>query len=175
VGFCGGDVFFIVPDVFTSRVALIRPSQAFMACFWAALGGVIGGSALYAIARTDSVNTALMIAAFDYLPGVTPRVIDAARDEIARHGVWALFTGTLAGLPYKLFAVQASLQDVGYGAFLAVSAVSRTLRFLAVTALARAIDRILLHRLNFGLRARLAIHLAAWAVFYAVYFFRMSR
>jgi hypothetical protein len=53
-----------------------------------------------------------------------------------------------------------------------MSALARALRFSAVTGIAFLIHRLILRR--FSVATRLRIHLVAWTLFYAIYFWLMA-
>ncbi len=163
-------VFFVVPDVLTSYRALRRWRDGFAACI-AALGGALtGGMFLYALARAHPAAARALV---DAVPAVPAAWLAEARADLATRGAWALFEGALTGRPYKLFALAAAEQSMSLVFFVGVSAVARFTRFVAVTGLVWAIAR--------ALRGRVAettlrgLHLAAWSVFYAVYFTRIAR
>jgi hypothetical protein len=76
--------------------------------------------------------------------------------------------GSLSGVPYKIFAVEAAGAGLGLGAFAAMSVPARGLRFVLAVLLAYGIGRML--PADWGPRARLGLLAGFWAVFYAFYF-----
>ena len=52
-GFAEATLFFIVPDVFLGWLALRSPKSALIACLFALLGALIGGSAMWLWGRFD--------------------------------------------------------------------------------------------------------------------------
>jgi len=172
-GFAEATAFFIVPDVFTSRVALTHgTASAFRSCAWAVLGALIGGTFLFTLARLDRVAASSLLDAFTHLPGISPALVETARLEVISHGPAAFLTTSAAGIPYKVCTLQASLLGMSFPAFLAISLVARALRFLTVTSFAILCQRFLLHRLSVAARTR--IHGLCWFLFYAAYFSAMS-
>jgi len=170
-GFAEATFFFIVPDVFTSRLVLVRPWQGFAACLYSLGGAMVGGILLYFLGQepraTETITTA-----FGWLPGINLDLIDASRLGLEHHGVAALFVGVLSGIPYKLYAVQAAGAGLGAGTFIVSSLFARLIRFLLVTLLAWFLSSKLLPNLSAG--AKLRIHAGAWLVFYILYFWRMG-
>lgn len=173
-GFAEATFFFIVPDVFTSRVALTHPPRvALLACVWAVGGALIGGHLLFVFAKTNPAEAAQLLAALDVIPGISPAMIAATGEDIRLHGSGAFFTSAFGGVPYKLCALQASSHGVGYTAFLIASAGSRLLRFAVVTGFALLCRHWLLAR--FSRTVHLCVHAATWSAFYGGYFYVMSR
>jgi len=173
-GFAEAILFFIVPDVFTSRMALTHsPRQAVASCGWAVLGALLGGNLLFLFAQLNPSGAAGFLAALDLIPGISSGLIEFAGEEVRRRGSAAFFTTAFGGVPYKLCALQASLQGMGYAAFLSMTVLSRALRFLVVTAFALGCRYFLLGRV--APKVRTHIHLGCWAVFYGWYFYVMSQ
>ena len=171
-GFAEATVFFIVPDVFTSRLALTHgPARAFLACLFATAGALLGGSLLFALARMSPETAQSLLKTFDLIPGISPTLIETAREHVATHGAAALFVSSASGIPYKVCAIQSALGGIPFLAFLAMSVLARTLRFAAVTGLSVLCNHFVLHR--FSVKTRLLIHLVVWTLFYAWYFTAM--
>lgn len=170
-GLAESTCFFLVPDVWTSRLALRELPPALWACLASVAGALLGGTLLYLLGQNPATAAALR-GAFDYIPGVTPALIESARDALDRQGAQALFTGMASGIPYKLYALPAPAAGLGFGAFLAVSAAARLLRFLIVTSFSWLVARSLLGRFDLLIRRR--VHAACWLLFYALYFRTMG-
>ena len=169
-GLAESTFFFLVPDAWSSRLVLQNPRHGFLACF-ASLGGALIGGLILFYCGTHPTLAAPLLAAADYLPGISPALIDTARLSLEQHGANALFVGMLSGIPYKLFALQAPSVGVSLGLFVLVSAGARLFRFLIVTGVAWLISRTLLAKLT--ATTQLRIHAVGWTVFYLVYFWRM--
>ena len=169
-GLAESTFFFFVPDVWSSRIVLRNPRHGFLACFASLSGALIGGLILFFCGTHPTLAAALLSAA-DYLPGISPALVDSARLALEQHGANALFAGGLSGIPYKLFALQAPSMGVSLSLFLLVSAGARFFRFLIVTGAAWLISRTLLAKLTATIQLR--IHAVGWAGFYLVYFWRM--
>src|SRR5437868_1692315 len=52
-GYAEATLFFLVPDVLLSWVALRDPRAAGVACFWALAGALLGGATMYAWGAAD--------------------------------------------------------------------------------------------------------------------------
>jgi membrane protein YqaA with SNARE-associated domain len=164
-GLAEATLFFLVPDVWLTWLALEAPRRAFRACLWALAGALAGGLLMFAWGAADGAGAE---AALDAVPGVSPAMIAGVRSELAVGGAAALFLGPLRGVPYKLYAVETAVLHQPLASFLLVSVPARLLRFLAVTALVAFLARGPLRRL--GPRGRRSLHLLAWALFYTAYF-----
>lgn len=168
-GFAEATFFFIVPDVFTSRVVLHSPRRGLTACIWAVGGALLGGTLVFALARGGF--SPQLAAGFAQLPGINAALETTAATLLAQHGLGALFLGAASGIPYKLFAVEAARADTPFVTFVLVSAAARLARFLAVTGLAGALGATVFRKC--GARIKLAVHGIGWAAFYAWYFWAM--
>jgi membrane protein YqaA with SNARE-associated domain len=158
-------VFFVVPDVFLTRVALFDLRGAIRSCLWAVVGALIGGAILWTAAARGYAPD--LLHAFRWIPGITNDTIAAAGAAMQRDGVVAMFAGAFTGKPYKLFAVHAGAQGIGLVAFLTVSVAARLARFLISTLAAWLMGRV------FAAKSRLFLsraHLLFWLIFYTAFF-----
>ncbi len=163
-GLAEATLFFFVPDVFLTWLALERPKRAFLACAFALTGALVGGAAMFAWGRADIESAR---AALDAVPGIRPDMLAAVRVDLEEYGPVALFTGPPRGVPYKIYAAEWGALGGGLAGFLLHSIPARGLRFLLAAAIASLVRRRVLARLS--LRACRAIHVAFWFAFYAWY------
>jgi hypothetical protein len=170
-GLAEATCFFIVPDVLTSRLVLQRPRMGFASCFSSLAGAVIGAAFLYALGK-DPARSATLLAATDWLPGISTALGERASQDLEAFGAPALFLGALSGVPFKLYAIQASGAGVGAIVFILTSVGARLARFLAVTGLAWLVGAKLLP--NLSAAAKLHIHFVFWGLFYFIYFWTMG-
>ena len=170
-GLAEATMFFIVPDVLLTRIAILRGwRQALRACCWALAGAMVGGVLVYYAAATG--HSPGLSRWFDWLPGISPSLMAQAHDGLEDHGLVVLWRGAFGGIPYKLYAMQAGAMHIGWIMFLLVSAVTRLARFVATSLVAWVLAKT---ALRFCSRAYLqVIHVAVWVAFYAVYFIRFS-
>lgn len=158
-------LFFIVPDVLLSRIALQNRRQALVACSWTLGGALIGGLAVWLIGYVDPEPTR---AIFAQIPAISPAMIDRVHQQILDLGPWAVFVGPLTGTPYKLYALEAASAGFGLAGFMLVSVPARLLRFVIVVLVTNAVA-IGLRRFA-SIRTLQILHLAAWLTFYGWYF-----
>jgi membrane protein YqaA with SNARE-associated domain len=164
-GFAEASLFFLVPDVWLSRVALDSPRRALRGCLWALAGALGGGALMWA---WGGAAPATAEAALDSVPGISAAMVAGVRAELAGIGWSALFLGPATGTPYKIYAVEAGILGRGLLPLLAVSVPARLLRFVLVTLLAAGLARAPgLRRLP--PRAQRWLHAAAWTAFYVLY------
>lgn len=163
-GFAEATLFFIVPDVLLSWIALRHPRAAWIACVWAAVGALAGGTVMYAWGAADPESA---LVALRHVPAVSPAMCRTVEEQIRARGVGAAFFGPVTGTPYKVYAVQASMGQVGLVPFLLVSFPSRLLRFVFVTGLTLVLCRLFARTTLF---VRRLLHGALWTTFYGWYF-----
>lgn len=160
--------FFVVPDVLLSAIAMRSARAALAATGAAVAGALLGGAAMFLLARGDP---ALARGAVDGVPFIPPRLFDEAAALTAAHGGLGILFGAFQGLPYKIFAVQAPAAQT-LGDFLAWTVPGRAVRFLLVVAIALLAARWIGRRFPRGLVVAWA---AAWVVVYAIYWPPLAR
>jgi membrane protein YqaA with SNARE-associated domain len=168
-GFAEATLFFVVPDVLVSWVALDRPRRALVACLVATAGALAGGTASFAWGRADHASAR---AAMEALPGISPALADRVEADLAERGLVALVVGPARGVPYKLYAAAWGANGGDLLPFLAVSVPARLARFAAIALLAAGLRAIVFARRS--LATCRAIHVVAWVAFYAWYFLAMA-
>lgn len=167
-GFGEATLFFLVPDVFLTWVAVRSPKSAFIACGFALLGALLGGIVIYVWGSYDLVGA---LAVLKKLPAIDAAMCQSVGDEMRAEGVWATLQGPGEGRPYKIYAVWAGALDLSLTGFLLISIPARLIRFVLVTALVAGIARGLYF---LSLSTRQLIHLGSWTIFYAWYFWTMG-
>lgn len=163
-GFAEATVFFVVPDVWLTWIALHSVRNALVACSWALAGAVIGGIVVYLWGQND---LATALAVFDRLPSIGPALIERVTQQMQDYDTLALLMGGFSGVPYKLYAAQAAHAGMGLPVFIAATLLARGARFLVTTLVAGLLARWLAVRIGLG-RVRL-IWFGAVALNYALY------
>lgn len=160
-------IFFIVADVPISWIAVRKGTKAaVLAAIVAALASAVGAIAVYWWATHDPAGQAAVYAA---LPGIDPALIGEAADRY-RHGPHAVLAGSFAGIPFKLFAMEAAKE--GSWIFLLLAPLLRFPRFLLVALGVGALSNFLARWMT--IKARLALLTACWLIFYAWYWSAMA-
>lgn len=164
-GFAESTLFFIVPDVLLTWLALSVPLRALRACYWALAGALAGAVVMigWAASAPRSAEAALLM-----LPGFSPELLDLVRGQLVAEGLPAILMGPMQGFPFKAYVVEATVLGISPWMLLAVSVPARLLRFLLLTLIAVGLARGPLRRLS--TRTLRILHLATWTIFYIVYF-----
>ncbi|NNE24116.1 MAG: hypothetical protein HKN11_16055 [Rhizobiales bacterium] len=165
-GFAEATLFFIVPDVWLSFVALQKGLRdALWAVCFAVAGAIAGGAFIYAASIWNYEAT---ISAIDAVPAISPGMISQVRSSLQQEPLWAMMVGSLTGVPYKVFASQAAANGIELTNFALATIPARAFRFVVVVALIVIIARLLLTKTSN--RIRTGILASCWAVFYGFYF-----
>ncbi|MDO5494931.1 MAG: hypothetical protein Q4G64_04385 [bacterium] len=167
--------FFIVPDVWLSRVAMRSRREALAASVSAVAGAVAGGIATYAWARRTPPEESRE--ALRKLPAISGEMVDRCVAEIDARGNRAMLTGPLRGVPYKLYARAAGVRGLSLPGFALWSIPARIPRFLAVSAASSWIHGRARARLGENVTRRISgpAHAAFWVAFYAWYLNTVGR
>ncbi|MCV0424770.1 MAG: hypothetical protein K5905_04825 [Roseibium sp.] len=164
-GFAEATLFFIVPDVLLSSVALSSLKKALWACLSAALAATLGGLLVWICANQYPQETKDVLLK---IPGISTTTYATVR-ELLQNGLFiGMLEGAFSGVPYKIFAAEAGSANVSPLAFAVLSPAARLPRFVAIVLVAFALSRLIGTRLSKS--AKLAISLALWALFYIFYF-----
>jgi membrane protein YqaA with SNARE-associated domain len=164
-GFAEATVFFIVPDVWISIVALSSLHDGLIACLYALAGAIVGGVIMYRWGRLDikAVNDFMV-----RLPAIRPRDITDVQDSLHRSGVFAVFLGPLLGIPYKIYAANSSTV-ISVLSLILISIPARVIRFLLIALITSKLSNGVMSHLSHV--QKIEIMIAFWGVFYSIYFF----
>jgi len=164
--FAEATLFFIVPDVWLSAIAIGRGRRAALrAMVWAIAGALLGGALMH-VWGTWGFEGA--VAVLDRVPAISPAMIAGVHDELERQGAAAVAIGGVTGVPYKIYAVLAQAAGLNLPLFLLISVPARAIRFVLVVLIADGINRPLARRLT--LPQRYGVLGLAWLAFYGFYF-----
>ncbi len=160
-GFAEATLFFLVPDILLSLVAL-------RACLAAVGGALAGGLLMFWWGHT---NAPAALVALDFLPAISPGMLAAVAQSLEQQGYLAMLWGPMSGTPYKIYAVQAGALGLSLPVFLLMTVSARLMRFLAVTLLVAFVARRLLAA--WSPAAKFLLTLCLWCGFYILYFVAM--
>ncbi len=171
LGIAVAESFFfpIPPDVLLIPLCLGRPRRAFRFAAVCTVGSVVGGMLGYLAGSTLYDTIGLRIIEFY---GYAEQY-DALGRAYADHLVLTLGTAGFTPIPYKVFTIAAGAFSVPFGAFVAISAVSRGARFFLVAGLIRVFGdpiRIFIERYFNLLTLLLAVAIAAGFLLVGVVF-----
>ncbi|MGB7844452.1 MAG: hypothetical protein WBL63_02465 [Candidatus Acidiferrum sp.] len=161
--------FFVIPDVFLSFVAIFGGRRTWLHIL-AAISGALGGGAV--LFQWAQANPAQAHAAVARVPFIGEKMFEIVDDGLRKHGLSAVFLGSITGIPYKLYAVEApkfsSLRD-----FLLATPPARAVRFLVVWLVFGGLAAWLRKRRNWRRSQLLGAHAAVWIAIYAFYWARI--
>ena len=162
-GFAEASLFFVVPDLLISWVAMNRGLKAgAWASLLAAIGAVIGGGLIFLWSAHDPASARRAISA---VPAVSDAMIADAQADIDRNGWFiAAMKGPLTSTPYKVYALLAPKSGAPLAAFAPAALPVRLPRFLIVAAIFALIGSLLRDRVD--RRILLAAFTAGWLLFY---------
>lgn len=164
-------LFFIVADVPISWIAVRHGWRAGLAAaLVASVAAAAGGALLYLWAANDPAGARAMVAS---LPAIDSAMIDSTAARFAEEGYRAMLSGSVSGVPYKLYALAAAGEGRSLLPFLLVTPLVRLPRFAGAALLAAGVSRLLSGHLS--MRARLGVLASIWIAFYAFYFSVMPR
>jgi hypothetical protein len=167
-GFAEATLFFIVPDVWLTAIAVWSPRKALIACLFALFGALAGGALMYG---WGAVEPAMALAMLDRIPAINAEMLATVAAEIRERGLLAPFVGPIRGVPYKIYAVQAPAQGMGLGTFLLISIPARLSRFVLLTLVA---SLLFAKSLTYWTpRRKLFLLGGCWVAFYTTYFLAM--
>lgn len=170
-GFAEATAFFIVPDVWTSRIALRSPRRGMASTADALAGALAGGLCMYAVGR--SVDPERCRELVTKIPGIDRPLVEETEQAVLRSPEVALLLGPPRGVPYKLFALAHGRQRRSLGHFLVVSVPARWVRFALVTGGVGAAGAAGRSHLPPALQPCLpAVFYGGWVAFYTWYFRR---
>lgn len=165
-GFAEATLFFIVPDVWISYVAMRRGWKAgVLAACLACIGALFGGALMYLWGSRDAETVRHML---DMIPAVSPGMIWTTGYEIEHAGLASMIRGAFTGVPFKIYAVEAGIVGTGLGTFLGMAVIVRLMRFVLAALIAAAAASLL--RRVFSERIALSLFASFWILFYAWYF-----
>jgi membrane protein YqaA with SNARE-associated domain len=143
VSFMESSFFPVPPDIMLIPMSLARPDRAWRYAILCTVGSVAGGMLGYFIgaALYDSVGLWLI-----RLYGYGDKV-EAFREAYAHYGALIILLKGLTPIPYKLVTIASGFAGYNFGAFVALSLLTRGVRFFAEAFLLK----------HYGPRARVMI------------------
>ena len=164
-GLIEGSVFFIVPDILLTYLALKDPRRATKACLWALVGALVGGTAMFCWGNYNLKGAEGFLTE---IPAIDKQLLQKVEGQIENDGVKATFYGPITGRLYKIYSVYAGAKGISFPSFLLVSIPARLLRFILLTWITWWVASKLLAKLQ--VRSRTLILSGIWIAFYGWYF-----
>jgi hypothetical protein len=168
-GLAEATLFFIVPDVLLTLVALFSFRRSARVLAYILLGALAGGTIMFYLgAKNPAESKAIVL----HVPFVSAAMFDKTAQSFQRDGIWALTKGPGNGIPYKVYCVQASRHS-GLLLFLVVSLLARLERFALFWLIAGAIGFSFRKNIRRQPRITVAVHACIWILGYAWYWFKI--
>lgn len=164
-GFAEATLFFFVPDIALSVIALYGVDIGLEACIYALAGALVGGWVMY---RWGEKKLDWLLSVFLKLPAIRNAELEQVVNGYKKNGILTVLWGPLLGVPYKIYAVYAH-QFVSLASFMLISIPARVVRFVLVVLLTPFIVDLI--AMNSSLTGQKIAILSLWAVFYSIYFF----
>jgi membrane protein YqaA with SNARE-associated domain len=161
-GFGEATVFFIVPDVVFTFIALFSIRHSLRAIGVVLAGSLLGGSLMYEFARLDSASAKDVVGR---VPFVTEAMFLRVQHDFEEWGAWAMCRGPSSGIPYKVYAVLAP-GFTSWTEFLLVSIPARLERFVLSWALVAACGWLFRRPIDRHPRLSMATFALCWTLFY---------
>jgi membrane protein YqaA with SNARE-associated domain len=169
VGFVWGlaeaTLFFIVPDVLLTLVALFsfRRSVRVLVCIL--LGALTGGTIMFFLGAREPAQIQNVVLR---VPFVSTAMFEKTQQSFQRDGIWALTKGPGNGIPYKVYCVQAGKYST-LPLFLLVSLFARMERFALFWIIAGAMGLAFRKNILRQPKVTVAVHACIWIFGYAWY------
>lgn len=129
-GFAEATLFFIVPDMLLTAIAVKSLRRGMRACLWALTGALLGGSLMYAWGILDPPQS---VATVIQVPAIDEAMVEKVKEDLIQKGLPAIVLGPTQGIPYKIFATQSPTLGIGFLPFLLTSIPARLIRFVGTT------------------------------------------
>jgi membrane protein YqaA with SNARE-associated domain len=164
-GFAEATLFFIVPDVLLTLIALFSfpRSARVLACIL--LGALAGGTIMFYLGAKDPSQARQVVGR---IPFVSQAMFDKTQQSFQRDGIWALTKGPGNGIPYKVYCVQSGKYS-GLLLFLLVSLLARLERFALFWLIAGVMGSLFRKNILRQPMVTVAIHACIWIAGYAWY------
>ncbi|EEE46417.2 hypothetical protein SADFL11_3706 [Roseibium alexandrii DFL-11] len=158
-------MFFIVPDVLLTCLAMKSLKAALMAALFAALGATAGGTLVWHLAYAEPEATMHLLLV---VPGISEATFETVRRLLSEGIYIGMLRGAFTGVPYKIFAAEAGNTGINPFLFASLTPLVRLPRFVALSLVACAASRCIGERLSS--RQKLFTSLSLWLSFYVIYF-----
>jgi membrane protein YqaA with SNARE-associated domain len=169
-GFGEATLFFIVPDVYITLLAIQGTSIALIGSAAAVAGALVGGAIMFRWGGTDPVGAQSVM---QRLPAIDAGEIAKVTESMGKGGLGVVFLGPLRGTPYKIYAVEAGQRELSLPAFLLISVPARGVRFVLAALLASWLAGGPLS--GWATSNQVWAVIGFWVVFYAFYFWAKGR
>lgn len=166
-GLFEGTFFFIVPDVFITLVGLFRLRSGLAAMAASIVGSLLSAAVIYLLVA--SLGGLTVVHLVESVPEISEEMVIDVSEQLSEFGLSALLVAPLRGTPYKVYSVQAAVQDMPLGPFLLWSIPSRLERLLPTILFAGLLGVVFRNSVQRHTWIWLGIHFSIWVAIYAFY------
>ncbi|MCP8616288.1 hypothetical protein [Salirhabdus salicampi] len=164
-GFSEATLFFIIPDVLITLIALKSFTKSLKLSILVTIGAVIGGSIMYI---TGVEHSGRLLEVLETVPAVDVQMIHNVQRDTEDNGLLDMLLGPTKGIPYKLFAAQAYHAGVPYYLFFLVSIPARIGRFMITAFIASFFANFIFKSVPY--KIKVSVWSLTWIIIYAIYF-----
>jgi hypothetical protein len=164
-GFAEGTLFFVMPDLIITLTALFSIRHSLKQIATAVAGALVGGMLLYGLAAQNPASAKSMVLG---VPFVKHRMFETVDREFRTVGAWAPCKGPTSGIPYKVYAVEAT-RHINWFLFLLVSIPARLERLVITWALFAALGRLCGRYIAAHPGSAITFHALYWVAVYGFY------
>jgi len=168
-GLAEATFFFLIPDVFLSLVAILGGRRTWRHILAAICGALVGGALLFHWAQAHPVQAHAAVAR---VPFIRERMFAQVDEGLRTQGLSAVFLGSVAGIPYKLYAVEAP-RFTSQRDFLLATPPARAVRFVVLWIVFGGAATWLRKRRKWRTPELVRLHAVLWIVSYAFYWGRI--
>ena len=163
-GFAEATLFFFVPDVALSIIALSSVEEGIVASFYALAGALVGGVLMFYWGKADIKRVTHIL---EKIPAIRPKDVEKVRLDLNKKGFLAILLGPTLGIPYKIYASYAH-EVTSIFIFLLISIPARVIRFLFMAWITPQWVKWLFA--EFTYTQQVWTVLIMWGIFYVGYF-----
>jgi pimeloyl-ACP methyl ester carboxylesterase len=164
-GFAEATLFFIVPDVLLTLVALYSFRRSAKLVAFILLGALAGGTVMFYLGAKNPAGAKALVL---HVPFVSDAMFSKTQTGFQRDGIFTLAKAPGNGIPYKVYCVQAS-HYAGWPAFIAMSVLARLERFAPFWLFAAALGIAFRKRIHRRPLVPAAVHACLWILGYSWY------
>jgi undecaprenyl-diphosphatase len=159
--------FFIVPDVFLTFVSLFNRKLALKAISASLIGTLLSALVMFNLATHYKSSTESFLTK---IPGISTKMISSTKEAVRKDGAPSVLSATFNGIPYKVFSIEAGLNNISLFEFLFWSIPARLERLIPVVLVSSLISFIFRKFIQKKTLLAVAIFSVIWLLIYVIYF-----
>lgn len=170
-GLAEGLVFFIVPDLYLSFIALFTFTGGIISLGFALLGSLISAVLIFSLAPYFGAYYHNILVA---IPGISESMVGKVAAGLSTHGIRDIISGPFSGIPYKIYSVEAVSQHFPLIQYLIWSIPARLERMLPVTILGLILGYFFKRHIQKHPKIWIAGFIVLWIFIYINYYRSLS-